>query len=180
MHVLALGGADSNNKIPQYEGTLMSAGGAVSGFVRKITETSWSCTLRALSTGLLGSGKAYPLLAAALSQAVLLDGTALMDAESGVERKLIEMVREDLHLAQDVDDTEIVSTFWKAVEQGEMQLNVGEIWALVKKLGFVANLCHGAIQDGKIEIDLAGTLSRHLTRFRTVSLCGSCTGKALM
>ena len=143
---------------PQYEALMVSADGATSGFVSKVSDDSWSCALRALSVGLFGTESGYVGLAYALSRA-LLDGMVLPDEESGEEKSLLGMIREELRIPDEKSDMEAVNRFWEAVEADEVRIGVGEIWLLVKLLNFNTILCYGAIVDGRAEVEMAEELS---------------------
>ena len=142
----------------QYEVLVVSSGGATSGFLSKITESSWSCALRALSVGLFGAESGYVAMCFVLSQA-LLDGLTLPDEDSGVEKSLLSMIREELNIADSETDVDAVNRFWRAVEAGEVQVGAGELWLLSKKLGFTISLMYGNIVDGRAEAELAETFS---------------------
>ena len=149
---------NSHTTPPQYEVLVVSSGGATSGFLSKITESSWSCALRALSVGLFGSEAGYAAMCFVLSQA-LLDGLTLLDEDTGVEKSLLSMIREELNIADSENDVEAVNRFWKAIEAGEVQVGAGELWLLSKKLGCNISLMYGNIVDGRAEAELAETLS---------------------
>ena len=149
---------NSHTTPPQYEVLVVSSGGATSGFLSKITESSWSCALRAVSVGLFGSEAGYAAMCFVLSQA-LLDGLTLLDEETEVEKSLLSMIREELSIADSESDVEAVNRFWKAIEAGEVQVGAGELWLLSKKLGCKISLMYGNIVDGRAEAELAETLS---------------------
>ena len=142
----------------QYEVLVVSSGGATSGFLSKITESSWSCALRAVSVGLFGAEAGYAAMCFVLSQA-LLDGLTLPDEDTGLEKSLLSMIREELNIEDSETDVEAVNRFWKAIEVGEVQVGVGELWLLSKKLGCKISLMYGNIVDGRAEAELVETLS---------------------